>query len=283
MIFVNESTEATRNVACWELVDSKVKNSVLFSNSQPGAFAKDSSYNFWKISSEITFPYASPPTIKLPLRIHLAGGSILGCSITQNDCFDQIIHVVNKLWSQAGIEWELVEVMPLKWDIDDVQLERLKSEIWSLHRDPTTGMMTGKEKRRNIFLNNLIKEHTQFNRSFDIFMFDFIGQESQGCCISRASHSIILGHRSTKGYPTPTLRPLPCLGKTCAHELGHALSLDHPKGRVFGNGVSHTEQHGNQNNLMSGGQDKNGGGGELLEKWQILQSRYYAMEFLEKN
>ncbi len=65
--------------------------------------------------------------------------------------------------------------------------------------------------------------------------------------------------------------------KTCAHELGHALSLDHPGRQRFPNGVSCTEQHGS-NNLMTGGVDAAGGGGECLEAWQVLSARACAAE-----
>lgn len=101
-----------------------------------------------------------------------------------------------------------------------------------------------------------------------------------GCCISRESHTVIMGQRSTKGYPVPTIRPLPCLAKTCAHELGHALDLDHPRGKCFSDGTSYTHCYG-RDNLMTGGQDNRGGGGSKLEEWQILVARNSAERFLQ--
>ena len=94
-----------------------------------------------------------------------------------------------------------------------------------------------------------------------VYLFDLIGRQSQGCCISRATRTVVLGERSTKGYAFPVIRPLACLGKTLAHELGHALSLDHPAGKTFGDGASETSQFG-RDNLMTGGQDRSGGGGK---------------------
>jgi hypothetical protein len=71
-----------------------------------------------------------------------------------------------------------------------------------------------------------------------------------------------MGERSTKGYAFPVIRPLACLGKTLAHELGHALALDHPAGKAWScDGASKTAQFG-RDNLMTGGQDRSGGGGE---------------------
>lgn len=75
------------------------------------------------------------------------------------------------------------------------------------------------------------------------------------------------------------MRPLACLAKTFAHELGHALGLDHPRGRCFADGTPHTLKYG-RDNLMTGGKDSNGGGGEKLEDWQILVARDYAESFL---
>ena len=91
-----------------------------------------------------------------------------------------------------------------------------------------------------------------------------------------------MGARSSKGYCVPTMRPVQCLGKTCAHELGHALGLDHPKGCFFSNGVSCTQKFGD-NNLMTGGADNRGGGGCSLEEWQILVARETAEQFLSQT
>lgn len=88
-----------------------------------------------------------------------------------------------------------------------------------------------------------------------------------------------MGARSNKGYSEPTLRPLHCLAKTCAHELGHALGLGHPRGQHFSDGTPFSWQFG-MNNLMTGGQDCKGGGGEKLEDWQILLARSTAEAFL---
>lgn len=137
-----------------------------------------------------------------------------------------------------------------------------------------------KDHRKKLFLQQLLPHAELDLHTFDVYIFDFIGHQSQGCCISRDTHTVIMGARSTKGYPEPTLRPLPCLAKTCAHELGHALGLNHPRGQHFSDGTPQTMTHG-RNNLMTGGKDSLGGGGEMLEDWQILVARHFAEQFLK--
>eukprot|EP00559_Dactyliosolen_fragilissimus_P001984 CAMPEP_0184867836 /NCGR_PEP_ID=MMETSP0580-20130426/27901_1 /TAXON_ID=1118495 /ORGANISM="Dactyliosolen fragilissimus" /LENGTH=67 /DNA_ID=CAMNT_0027368307 /DNA_START=809 /DNA_END=1012 /DNA_ORIENTATION=- len=62
-----------------------------------------------------------------------------------------------------------------------------------------------------------------------------------------------------------------------AHELGHALGLNHPKGMKFKDGKNRS----NKNNLMTGGKDSMGGGGHFLENWQMLLARSHAENFLD--
>lgn len=169
-----------------------------------------------------------------------------------------MIEMMNEYWKQAKIEWYLEEIlyMNIKSDtkMDENSLLEVRNQIWSLHRDPNTGKMKNKEIRRQLFLDKLMEGYQSDLNTFDVYVFEFIGKESQGCCISRDTYTIIIGNKSTKGYIEPTIRPLPCLAKTCAHELGHALQLDHPKGMKFSNGVSCTFKY-HHDNLMIGGAD----------------------------
>jgi hypothetical protein len=51
------------------------------------------------------------------------------------------------------------------------------------------------------------------------------------------------------------------------------------QGQCFSDGTPHTARHG-RDNLMTGGADRQGGGGTRLEEWQILVARHSAETFL---
>lgn len=96
----------------------------------------------------------------------------------------EIVPEVNRYWEQAAIEWNLVEVIPLEWpdDPDGTRNSLLEArrDIQKLTRDHDTGMMTNKDLRRKIFLEKLIPTVVNDRSTYDVYMFDFIGEESQG-------------------------------------------------------------------------------------------------------
>lgn len=228
------------------------------------------------------------PVYNLPLRFTLARGAALGipADIDSAWCEAQV-SAVNAFWAQAGIKFVFAGAVEVNFESTTPMAATAASAretIWAFRRDQDR--RTQREMRRIVFLNELIPYHGSTSDCYDIHLFDFIGQTFQGCCIDRESHSIIMGVRSNKGYAQVTRRPDACLAKTMAHELGHALQLNHPRGQQWPDGsgyVLDAEGMGRENldNIMVGGADRRGGGGRGLEEWQIMISRMSARHFLK--
>jgi hypothetical protein len=277
--------------------------------SKVGCFGIPREIFLLNFGSHMVLPRSDVHFIKLPLRLMLASGDLLGCHLTPAD-IEVIVATINSIWYQAGILWEVVDTQVISWPdlVNDQPLAQIRDTIWSLHRGPD-GKMEGKDIRRHLFVNTLLQNHSSsIPDCFSIWIFDYIGNGSQGCCIDRKCKTIIIGQRSTKGYAAPTVRPNHCLGKTCAHELGHALFLEHPQPeyRPRRGLRPQLEQQEPQlpqqqqqlllqsqqqqqpqspylyssvrDNLMTGGKDSNGGGGDFLEDWQIIIARSKALQ-----
>ena len=120
----------------------------------------------------------------LPLRIHIAQGPEFGCTLTKIECHTHLVPSMNEFWSQASIQWNLVDVCEKSWSNDEdgsrSTLECICERIWSLQRDNDTGKMANKEGRREVFLDGLLSGYENDKNTFDLYVFDFIGQESQG-------------------------------------------------------------------------------------------------------
>ena len=152
--------------------------------SQPGTFSCSEEETMWLLCRSIPLPHPSElPILRLPLVIHLAVGEEFGCTITQTECVEILVPQMNMFWCQASIQWDLIEVKLLQWDNDADSRSNLytaRENIGKLTRDRSTGMMTNKDLRKRTFLENLIPKSKYDTSTFDVYIFDFIGHESQG-------------------------------------------------------------------------------------------------------
>lgn len=229
------------------------------------------------------------PILILPLRVHIIRSDTLGCSDALNHkSMRAIVETMNTYWRpQAGIEFKLILVREprLSECTTKINEEEIKTFITEKLQRGRNGKMMHKPERRKYFLDILLHSldylKSYNSDAYDIWFLDMVGVGSQGMCIDRRTRTVLMGERSTKGYDVPTARPHACLAKTMAHELGHALRLNHPMGRCFEDGQSQII-HRMKKNLMQGGADKNGGGGYFLEQWQICMGRDSAECYLKK-
>jgi len=255
--------------------------------SDPGYFAKSSAQQHYEqcLSCPLTNKIISGmPVLTLPLKINVIRSPVLGCSSDlNNETIQSVVDKTNRFWEQARIRFDLLSVQDCTCYLPlDMQNE--------IHHFLTRAVQRGQDRNANRKARKRIKyldlllssfSHIENLGTYNIWFMDMVGHQYQGMCIDRKTHTVIMGERSTKGYSTLTKRPHECLAKTAAHELGHALTLNHPKNKIFEDGTDQILT-GNKKNLMTGGRDVIGGGGDHLEQWQISKARLSAEEFLSK-
>jgi len=260
-------------------------------SSDPGYFAKRLEQRHYEICQ--VYPLRTGieiqklPILILPLRINLIRSAVLGCSQSFNsESMRRIVDEhINIFWKQAGIQFNLIGVEERQCNLGPTIENEIQSFITHRLKRGDDGKMMHKGERRNKFCDTLLASFNYLQETsdtYDIWFIDMVGQQSQGQCIDRKTRTIIMGERSTKGYDTPTKRPHNCIAKTAAHELGHALSLNHPKGMKFDDGRNQILSR-HKKNLMEGGSDIKGGGGSYLEQWQCSVARESAQKFLHKH
>jgi len=177
--------------------------------------------------------------LTLRLRIHLTTGLSMtkkGVNmsnwITPKMIEEKVLPEVNRIWSQANIEWILdgIQECPTK----DTNRDEVVAYVLATQRDSEGH---GDPERIQKYLSILPIDQEE-DRVVNIYAVPYLGGTSQGNACKGAR--ILLGEWTDKpsGGKLP---PQKCLlvepepfvkgsfGRTMAHELGHILGLSHPK------------------------------------------------------
>ena len=167
------STSITATAVEWQAYEVDVEKWKLSRSVVPGSFATDRSAIAYELSKAVQLPAISLiPWMQLPLRVHLVRGIELGCKLSADKLRSTVMSVTNSFWEQARIQWVLCAVLEESFDQVLSVSERLtiREQIWSLKRDPATGMMAGKDVRRDIFLKQLLPSHSSSEaaRTYDV-------------------------------------------------------------------------------------------------------------------
>ena len=172
----------------------------------PGYFAKFSAqrqYEFCQSCPLTTDVLSKMPVLVLPLRFNLIRCPIIGCSPELNtESVEMMVIVMNTFWEQTRIHFELISVEDRECELRrEVQNDLQFFIMHTLCRSPNETMMHKAESQDN-FLDVLLSSFDYMKNSdtYDIWVMDIVGHQSQGICIDRKRHTVIMGERSTKGY-----------------------------------------------------------------------------------
>ncbi len=184
--------------------------------------------------------------IQLPIRFHIVRGAemtkkgvALEMWLTPEDVRERILPEINRIWQPAGIQWVIESVV--EDDIAQVRGRRRLVEDISVATRETSDRTTK--------IRKLIDVPSHHPAIHNVYFFPYVGETTQGFATFGGSRSVgenpdggnhcVMGVWTDK--PSRAKKPpqrfkmsegLPfkrgSIGRTCAHELGHNLLLQHP-------------------------------------------------------
>lgn len=185
--------------------------------------------------------------IKLNIRFHLMQssdwihplGAEMNLWVSASDVRQIIIPEMNSIWSQAGIEWQIEEIITESINEYDGFEEGIEYVINSGRDDEGRA-----DPARLPHLYNMMDPLNQSSESelegnlFHMYIFPFIGNTSQGNAMRAFGYHCVVGCWSNKHNrgenPEKTLLVESkqqfvrgSLSRTISHELGHVLGLSH--------------------------------------------------------
>lgn len=199
-----------------------------------------------RVAGLVQFPTESGGIIQLPVRFHIVKdvemekkGVTMKMWLTPKDVEQTILPEINKIWLPAGIQWA-VESIIIEGPGPIPDKEKALRYIAESNRE------TPDRTKRILSLLNQKNRHPVIN---NLYFVPFVGATSQGFALfgggsalednSDGGSRCVVGVWTDKpsgGIKPPQRFPLSegmpykigSIARTCSHELGHNLLLQHP-------------------------------------------------------
>ena len=178
--------------------------------------------------------------IQLPLRVHLVTnvelqqkGTTMDMWIKPQDFQKKILPEINRIWKPANIQWVL-ESLVIQPAPDLPNKKELTTFIQNSKRLPS-GKSDPKRSLAVLQLCNRARSHPAIH---NLYFFPYLGKTYQGFAGLKGNYAVVTTwtdkpFRARKPpIKFPFTEELPfkigSIARTCSHELGHNLALQHP-------------------------------------------------------